>query len=239
MNGGDDAVAGAGGDPSTTDGTTAARAFYGQWAGLYDLLATYVPGVGELRDRAARALDLERGDTVVEMGCGTGANLPYLCEQVGPEGTVVGVDYTRGMLDRARELVDRKDWENVHLVHGDATAPPIAGPVDGVLGTFVSGMLADPASAVDSWCDLAPDGTVVLVDAALSDDRRAEPVNALFRALTVLSTPPTLKFRYEPPPHELLRGRVEAARDALLERARASHREERVLGIVRLTGGRL
>ncbi|WP_440991208.1 class I SAM-dependent methyltransferase [Haloarchaeobius baliensis] len=227
------------GDSSATDGTEAARAFYGQWAGLYDLLATYVPGVGELRGRGAQALDLDRGDTVVEMGCGTGANLPYLREQVGPEGTVVGVDYTRGMLDRAGELVDRKGWENVHLVHGDATAPPVAGPVDGVLATFVSGMLTDPATAVDGWCDLAPDGTVVLVDMALSDDPRAAPVNTLFRALTVLSTPPTLRLRYDPPPHELLRERVEAARGALVDRARASHRGERVLGIVRLTGGRL
>ena len=58
------------------DGAAAARAFYGRWAGLYDVLATYVPGVGELRDRGAVALDLDRGDTVVEMGCGTGANLP-------------------------------------------------------------------------------------------------------------------------------------------------------------------
>ncbi|MFD1644964.1 class I SAM-dependent methyltransferase [Haloarchaeobius litoreus] len=220
-------------------GTAAARAFYGRWAGLYDLLATYVPGVGELRDRATRALDLDRGDTVVEMGCGTGANLPYLREQVGPEGTVVGVDYTRGMLDRADRLVEGEGWENVHLVHGDATQPPIPGPVDGVLATFVSGMLADPATAVDGWCDLVPDGTVVLVDAALSDERAAAPVNALFRALTVLSTPPTLRFRYDPPPHDLLRERVESARGALLDRARASYREERVLGIVRLTGGRM
>ena len=222
-----------------SDGTAAARAFYGRWAGLYDLLATYVPGVGELRDRAAVALDLDRGDTVVEMGCGTGANLPYLREQVGPEGTVVGVDYTRGMLDRAGELVDRKGWENVHLVHGDATHPPITGPVDGVLATFVSGMLVDPAAAVEDWCDLAPDGGVVLLDMALSDDSRAAPVNALFRALTVLSTPPTLQLRYDPPPHDLLRERVEAARGALLDRARASHQEAPVLGIVRLTGGRM
>ncbi|WP_257298712.1 class I SAM-dependent methyltransferase [Haloarchaeobius sp. FL176] len=222
-----------------SDGTAAARAFYGRWAGLYDLVATYVPGVGELRDRAARALALDRGDTVVEMGCGTGANLPYLREQVGPDGTVVGVDYTRGMLDQARGLVDRRGWGNVHLVHGDATAPPVSGPVDGVLATFVSGMLADPAAAVDGWCDLATDGTVVLVDMALSDEPVAAPVNALFRALTVLSTPPTHKLRYDPPPHDLLRERVESARDALLDRAQASHREERVLGIVRLTGGRM
>ncbi|WP_435345614.1 class I SAM-dependent methyltransferase [Haloarchaeobius sp. HRN-SO-5] len=226
--------------PAPSDASDAARAFYARWAGLYDVLATYVPGVGAIRDRATTALDLDRGDTVVEMGCGTGANLPYLRERVGPEGTVVGVDYTRGMLDRAERLVERRGWENVHLVHGDATRPPVSGPVDGVLATFVVGMLGDPAAAVADWCDLVDTGgTVVLVDAALSDRPVARPVNALFRGLTVLSTPPTLKVRYDPSPHDLLRERVETARETLEGRARATHHEEHLLGIVRVTGGRV
>ncbi|WP_435360625.1 class I SAM-dependent methyltransferase [Haloarchaeobius sp. DFWS5] len=223
-------------------GVSAAQEFYGQWATLYDWLARYTPGIGDLRDRAAAALDLDRGDTVVEMGCGTGANLPYLRECVGPEGTVVGLDYTRGMLDRAQRLVDREGWDNVHLVHGDATQVPFRGDgeVNAVLSTFVSGMLADPGAEVDAWCDLVGgDGTVVLVDAALSDRTIAKPVNALFRALTILSTPPTLKFRYDPSPHGILKARIEAAREALRSRARATHHEEHVLGIVRVTGGRL
>ncbi|MCT9095708.1 class I SAM-dependent methyltransferase [Haloarchaeobius sp. HME9146] len=223
-----------------TGGAAAAQAFYGRWARLYDWLARYTPGIGGLRDRAAAALDLERGDTVVEMGCGTGANLPYLRERVGPEGTVVGLDYTRGMLARAQRLVDANSWDNVHLVHGDATQTPFCGDIDAVLSTFVSGMLSDPAGEVEEWCDMVgPDGTVVLVDAALSERAIAKPINALFRALTVLSTPPTFKFRYEESMHDKLLERVTDARDALRSRARATHHEEHVLGIVRVTGGRV
>ncbi|WP_435335420.1 class I SAM-dependent methyltransferase [Haloarchaeobius sp. TZWWS8] len=223
-----------------SDGTTAAQQFYGQWAGLYDWLAQYTPGIGGLRSRAVAALDLERGDTVVEMGCGTGANLPYLRERVGPEGTVVGIDYTRGMLDRAQRLVDRNGWDNVHLVHGDATNVPVEGSVDGVLASFVVGMLSDPEREVESWFDLVePDGTVVLVDAALSERPAAKPLNVLFRLLTVLSTPPTFKFRYEPSPHETLLSRVRAARTVLYTRARLTHHESHLLGIVRVTGGKL
>lgn len=221
------------------------QSFYGRWATLYDGLARYTPGIGALRREAVAALDLDRGDTVLDLGCGTGANLPYLRAAVGSSGAVVGVDLTRGMLGRARGLVDANGWQNVHVVQGDATRPPARSGVDGVLASFVVGMLDDPASAVDDWCDLArpvagdDPGHVVLVDAALSDRAVARPVNAAFRALTVLSTPPTFKFRYDPSPHDVLRGRVHAARDALRERATATYHAEHLLGVVRVTGGRV
>jgi len=217
-----------------------AQSFYGRWAGLYDAIARYTPGVGRLRARAAAALDLSPGDTVVEMGCGTGANLPHLRERVGPDGTVVGVDFTGPVLDRARRLIERRGWENVHVVRGDAARPPVRDGVDGVLAAFVVGMLADPAGTVDDWCDVTgPDGTVVLLDAALSERRIAAPVNAAFRAVTVLSTPPTSKLRYDDSPHERLLRRVIDARDALRRRSSAVAHETHWLGIVRLTGGRV
>jgi hypothetical protein len=150
------------------------------------------------------------------------------------------------MLDRARGLVDAAGWRNVHVVQGDATRPPVVGSVDGVLASFVVGMLADPPSAVADWCALAaPESTgqslghVVLVDGALSDHPVARPVNAAFRALTVLSTPPTFKFRYDPSPHDVLRDRVHAARDVLHEHATATFHAEHLLGVVRVTGGRV
>jgi ubiquinone/menaquinone biosynthesis C-methylase UbiE len=218
---------------------SSAQSFYGRWAALYDRIALYTPGVARLRERAAAALRLSPGDTVVDMGCGTGANLPYLRDRVGPEGTVVGVDFTGPILDRARRLVERRGWENVHVVRGDATGPPVDG-ADAVLSTFVVGMFADPAETVDGWCDIVGSGgRVVLLDAARSDRRYAPPINAALQAVTVLSTPPTRKIRYDAPPDERLTERVTAARDALRERSDAVAREEHWLGIIRLTGGRV
>jgi len=238
-------------EPTSGESSTA-QSFYGRWAALYDALARYTPGIGSLRERAAAALELDSGDTVVEMGCGTGANLPYLREQVGPEGTVVGVDFTRPVLDRARESVAA--YDNVHLVRGDAARPPFANAgdatfgtvdaafdsIDGVLATFVVGMLEDPGAAVRDWCELLGDGgNVVLVDAASSERAYAAPVNALFRAVVILSTPPTLRFRYDRDPQATLDRRVDAARDALRDRSSAVAHETHALGVVRLTGGRI
>jgi len=230
-----------------SDSTAEAQAFYGQWASLYDVIARYTPGIGRVREYAATALRLEPGDTVVEMGCGTGANLPYLRERVGPEGTVIGVDYTREMLGEADALVS--EYDNVHLVHGDATAPPFADPtvdavatagIDAVLATFVVGMLDDPGRAVDNWCDLLTDGGhLVLVNAARSDQWYGRPLNALFRAIVVLSTPPTTKLRYDTDPHSTLDRRVDAAHERLRARALATADETFAGGIVRLTGARV
>ncbi|WP_255170160.1 class I SAM-dependent methyltransferase [Natrononativus amylolyticus] len=218
-------------------GSESAQAFYGRWARLYDLLARRTPGISALRARAAAACRLEPGDTVVEMGCGTGANLPYLRERVGPEGTVIGVDFTGPVLERARDLT--AEYDNVHVVRGDATRPPVD-DADAVLATFVVGMLADPAGAVDDWCDLVgPGGHVVLVNAARSEAWYAPPVNALFRAVTVLSTPPTLKFRYDTEPHRRLDERVAAGHGRLRGRSRAVAHETHALGVVRLTGGEI
>ena len=228
--------------------TESAQEFYGRWARLYDLIARRTPGIARLRRRAAAACRLEPGDTVVEMGCGTGANLPFLRERVGPEGTVIGIDFTGPVLERARAATAA--YDNVHVLQGDATQPPVgleghglktdAGEIDAVLATFVVGMLEDPASAVDDWCDLVgPDGTVVLANAARSDEWYAPPVNAVFRAIVVLSTPPTTQLRYADDPHVRLDEKIDAAHARLRERATAVADETHVFGVVRLTGGRL
>ncbi|WP_276300241.1 class I SAM-dependent methyltransferase [Halorussus lipolyticus] len=222
-----------------TDATTAAQQFYGRWADLYDALARSTPGLGRLRDRAADALELDPGDTVVEMGCGTGANFPHLRERVGPEGRVVGVDFTQGMVARARDRIDREDWRNVHLVRGDATQIEFREPPDAILATFVVGMLGDPAGAVNRWADrLAPGGRLALLDAAQTTRWFGWPVNQAFRGLVVASSPTGMQG-YERAPWLVLDQRVAEARRALRARADETTHSEHALGVVRITGGRI
>ena len=135
------------------------RERYGRWARLYDWFARATASVGGVRRECVAALDLHPGDTVVEFGCGPGVNLPALRDAVGPTGRVVGVDITGRMLRRARALVERRGWENVSLVQGDAATPPV-GAVDGVLATFVTSLFPDAYDVVDGWCDLT-DSVVV------------------------------------------------------------------------------
>ena len=214
------------------------RSFYGRWAALYDRVAT-APGVSRWR-RAAADRVAGPGDTVVEMGCGSGANLPYLRERVGAAGRVVGVDVTGPLLARARA---RAADANVSVVRGDATEPPVRA-ADAVLGTFVCGLFDDPAAVVEEWCDLVgPGGRVALMDATASDDPVGRPLNPLFRAFVAAGAPGR-------PPADVLRApfgnadallscRVGAARRALADRTEERRYEAFGRGFIGLLSGRV
>src|SRR5262245_55061821 len=77
---------------------------------LWNVLAGMTPGFGErlndpVRTIALRELDLRLGDAVLDVGCGAGSFFPSLRDAIGPEGRVVGIDNSPGMLRRARDLV--------------------------------------------------------------------------------------------------------------------------------------
>jgi ubiquinone/menaquinone biosynthesis C-methylase UbiE len=220
-------------------GVGATQSFYTRWARLYDALAVDAPGVSRLRSRAVEALAPTPGDVVVDMGCGTGANFPYLREAVGPAGTVVGVDFTPGVLARARSHVRRAGWDNVHVVRGDATRLPVES-ADAVFASFVSGMLSNPAAAVADWTDLVgPGGRVGLLDLARSTTPPGRLLNPLFRVAVRATSPPGTRERLDVSPARTLDARVAAAHRFLLEATRGPTHESLALGFARLSAGRV
>ncbi len=121
------------------------------------------------RRRAVVALGLKPGDTVLEMGAGTGRNFRYLVEAVGPSGTVIGVDASPGMLAEARKLIDRKGWSNVELLQQDATQLEVAQDVDAVLFSLSYSAMPEPRPALArAWELLRPGSRVVVLDMGLT-----------------------------------------------------------------------
>ncbi|HSB71782.1 MAG TPA: methyltransferase domain-containing protein [Candidatus Methylomirabilis sp.] len=118
----------------------AMRTLYRRRAARYDLAVRIYPFFGFRMERYRRlavdALRLRPGDTVIELGCGTGLNFPLLRHAVGAEGRVIGVDLTDAMLDQARNRVRRSDWQNVDLVQADASTYDFPAGVAGVFSTF-------------------------------------------------------------------------------------------------------
>ena len=193
---------------------TDAQSFYGRWARVYDWVAS-APGVASWRDRTADSLALAPGDTVVEMGCGTGANVPALRERVGQSGRIVGIDVTRAMLERARDRSARTG-DTVHYVQADAARPPVR-EADAVLATFVAGIFEDPAAAVDAWCDsVAPGDRVALLNFQRSPSALAAPLNLAFEGFVRLSAPGTRLSRQSHA--SAFERRVRAARERLTAR---------------------
>lgn len=143
-------------------------AWYDVFANFYDasLDATY----REHRQQALRALALQPGMTVVDVGCGTGASLPVLVPAVGPSGRVVGVDASPGMLQKAQARIRRNGWENVEVrqVGSDHTPEAIARELGEIqrVHCFLSLSVIDAwREVLDGWWHaLAPGGRFVIAD---------------------------------------------------------------------------
>ena len=137
---------------------------YGLFEWLYAL-----PLVG-VRRKAVEALRISLGDSVLEVGCGSGRNFALLEEKVGPKGAIYGVDMSAGMLSRAQSLAGRRGWSNVQLTCGDAAAFEPPAPIRAALFSFSYSTMRDRLSILDKvWSWVEPDGRVVITDAQLRE----------------------------------------------------------------------
>jgi demethylmenaquinone methyltransferase/2-methoxy-6-polyprenyl-1,4-benzoquinol methylase len=142
---------------------------YRKRAKRYDWTARLYWLIGFAYDRyrqlAVDALDLDPGDTVVDVGCGTGLNFYSIEERIGPTGRLIGVDLTDAMLERARERVETEGWTNVDLVHSDAAEFTFPENVDGVLSTAAITLVLEYDAVIQRAAEaLAPGGRISIFD---------------------------------------------------------------------------
>ncbi len=147
----------------------ATASLYRRRARHYDALARIFRLVGlakqAYREAAVGALDLGPGGRVLEIGCGTGLNLPLLEEAVGPMGTVFGVDLSDAMLLRACERVRRAGWRNVRLTLADAVSYEFPPALDGIISTFALTLIPEFDDIVRRGAGaLAPRGRLAVLD---------------------------------------------------------------------------
>ncbi len=96
---------------------------------------------------AISALDLRRGERVVDIGCGAGATSLALAAAVMP-GPVVGIDLSAPMLAEAQRRADAAGIDNVTFVRGDAQVDkPVGAPFDVAYSRFGVMFFDDPAAA--------------------------------------------------------------------------------------------
>ncbi len=70
-----------------------------------------------------RAMGLQPGMTVADIGTGVGYMLPFLSRRVGPGGHVIGEDIFDDFLAGAKQLTARLKLQNVTFVKGTETDP--------------------------------------------------------------------------------------------------------------------
>jgi demethylmenaquinone methyltransferase/2-methoxy-6-polyprenyl-1,4-benzoquinol methylase len=150
------------------------RGYYAAIAPLWNVLVVLgsLGAFPRLYRLAANELRLRPGDTVIDVGCGTGLMLPYLTERVGPKGRVIGIDASEEMYAGARRRVQRAGWSNVDLHLSDASAFRPEKPVDAVLFSIcLSCFESSDGVLLQAAQFLKPGGRLVVIDSFLNYGR--------------------------------------------------------------------
>jgi ubiquinone/menaquinone biosynthesis C-methylase UbiE len=150
------------------------RLRYTFWAPLYDL-------VGRRFDRQRREslqlLEVERGERVLLVGAGTGADLPYL----PPDCTVLATDLTLAMLTQARRRL--RPGMVLAIMDGHQLAVSDAS-FDAVVLHLVVAVIPDPVRCLQEVDRiLRPGGRAVVFDKFV----RGRRPGMLLRAINVVS----------------------------------------------------
>ncbi len=139
------------------------------WAAGYDLLAWLLLLGREraFRERLVEPARLEPGQSVLDIGCGTGSLAIVAKRWVGPSGTVQGIDASPEMIARARRKAS-KAGVDVPFTTGVVEALPFPdGHFDAVLSTLMLHHLPREARqqcAHEMRRVLKPGGRVLAVD---------------------------------------------------------------------------
>ena len=114
-------------------------------------------------------LDLARiapGETVLDLGSGSGTDAFIAAHLTGAAGRVIGVDMTDAQLAKARHLRDRLGLQHVAFVEGLIEEPPAEpGSVDVVISNGVVNLAPDKQRVFDAAARaLRPGGRIALAD---------------------------------------------------------------------------
>jgi phosphatidylethanolamine/phosphatidyl-N-methylethanolamine N-methyltransferase len=149
------------------------RLRYTIWAPHYDRVTRFHPE----RRRSIALLGLQPGERVLIVGCGTGADLPFLPADV----EVLATDYTPAMLERAR--AHARPGITFRVMDGQALDLPDGG-FDAALLHMVLEVIPDPVRCLAEVARvLRPGGRLAVFDKFLPDADRPGPLRRAGLAL--------------------------------------------------------
>ncbi|MCP3981825.1 MAG: arsenite methyltransferase, partial [bacterium] len=112
------------------------------------------------------ALELQPGETVLDLGSGGGIDVFLAAGQVGPEGRVIGIDMTPSMLALARKNAGEGGYDNVEFREGRLEALPVDdASIDAVTSNCVINLVPDKQAVYREIARvLRPGGRVIVSD---------------------------------------------------------------------------
>ena len=141
----------------TPNRSTALRQYRSR-ARIYDFeLLLFEP----VRHRAIELLRLKKGDRVLDVGCGTGLSLTALENLIGPEGSIVGIEQSPEMLERARARAAENNWRNVDFVSASVEEAAIPLAADAALFHITHDIMRTQGALANVVSHLKPGARVV------------------------------------------------------------------------------
>ncbi|MDP6127525.1 MAG: arsenite methyltransferase [Dehalococcoidales bacterium] len=140
---------------------------------------------------------LTKGETVLDLGAGAGIDCFLAAEAVGETGTVIGVDMTLEMIERARENAAKSGYSNVEFRLGEIENLPLAdNSVDAIISNCVINLSPDKKRVFEeAFRTLKPGGRVMVSDIVLLKELFESIMNSV-EAYTGCVAGATMKEEY-------------------------------------------
>ena len=154
---------------------------YEKLASTYDF--TFGPTLHTGRLQAIQRMGIKPGDRVLEVGVGTGINASLYPRDC----SVIGIDLSDSMLEKARERIARKGVTNLRLLEMDAADIKFAdNSFDIVYAPYLISVVPNPVAVVREMCRVCrPGGRIIVLNHFLSANTLVAKVERLISPFTV------------------------------------------------------
>src|ERR687892_924954 len=121
--------------------------------------------------------DLQKGESVVDLGSGAGIDVFLSANKVSNAGKVIGIDMTDEMLGRARRNAKEGGYTNVEFRKGDIeeTIPVDENSVDVVISNCVINLTTDKVKAFKEIHRILRNGGRIVISDLVSDGKKVLP----------------------------------------------------------------
>lgn len=166
------------------------KEYFNMLAKKWDEIARHDP---QKLNRIIEKLQLRNGDSVLDVGCGTGVLVEYILKFIGQKGSYLGVDISSKMIERAKEKY--KGIKNVNFICNDVLELSFEDCFDAIICYSVFPHIDDKEAAIKKFYRMLKKGGKL----AIAHSQSRDEINNLHKNL-----PEPVKNHFLPPMDEII-----------------------------------